>query len=198
MVDPVSVGLMGASLIGGLAGGANKGGGSYGKRVRSINKRYREEKPQGYLTAEDHLEGERQRRRAGQSFGAYSSAGRAGAIRRSRARGVEGSPALERTLGRFAQDEGRFLEGISSNVEEQLYRTRMDREKFERDRLMNAWGAELGGDLRDWQSANARQSQFWNSLIPLAGDALGSIMGGGAYGTKGEDYAETLRQTPYP
>lgn len=163
----------------GNEGGAGGLGRGYSRRVRSINRRYRGEKVQGYLTPEDLANAERQRGRAGKAFGAYSSAGRAGAIGRARARGISSSPALERTLGRFAQDEGKYLENINTGVEGQLYNTQQGREGFERERLMYGWGSELGASLRDWQSEQAKTAQFWNSFVPLATDALSSIFGGG-------------------
>lgn len=152
---------------------------SYLGKVRSINQIYRDQQPTGYLTSEDLTNAERQRGRAGKAFGAYASAGRAAAIGRSRARGISSSPALERTIGRFAQDEGKYLENINTGVEGQLYNTQQGREQFNRERLMYGWGSELGASLRDWQAHQAKIAQFWNSFIPLATDAAGAIFGGG-------------------
>ena len=181
MVDPITVGL----AVGSLAlGGAKAARGGRKSKIGAINQRYRGEKVTGYLTDADYAQSERLRRRAGEYAGAYGAQAETGVRRRAAARGIESGPALERDIGRVRQEEGAIVEGAAQEAESRLYNRFGERERFEQDRLMRAWGLEAGEEQREQMRAFAQESQFWNSfndfipyIFELSGTPSAAISG---------------------
>jgi hypothetical protein len=152
-------------------------------RIRAINSRFRDQRPTGYLTPEDYTQREATFGRGAATAGKLASDASAGVRRRAAIRGISGGPAMERDLARVTQNQGAQDESAAARADAALYGTKMNREGFERDKLMYEWGSELGADMRDWQGQQAQDAQFWNSVIPLATEALGSLSGGGDFVT---------------
>lgn len=175
-IDPLTLGLAAGSLV----LGSRLGGRKYD--VSGVNKKYVGARPVGWLASEDYAEADRMRGRASRRIGAYGEAGRAGVIRRFAQRGFAGSPAQERGLARVRQEEGALGESAAAASEDFLSKVRRDREAFEREKVLTAWGAELGGFQRQFEQDNARDSAFWNSINDYLPFLVGSFGGGSTAG----------------
>src|SRR3990172_12329620 len=142
-----------------LALNSRKRKGTYGK-VRSIGERYRAEKPVGFVTPEDteyfRGRGEFQRERGSRAIGALGQQQRGATTARLVARGLGYSPAAEYLAREADIDEADQLTGLNRDIgefqEKGLYDVRSKREAFDQQRLMTAWGAELGAVQRDRKS----------------------------------------------
>jgi hypothetical protein len=131
--------------------------------------------PEGYLTAEDRAAAEQTRSRL--TAGANASTGnlRLEALRRIRQRGIETAPANEATLSRIDQIGAGGAQHAGDVAEEQLYNVRLGNKRFAQGKAM----ALIGGRLQDLTGgrarADARQSEFLNSLIGIAPSVMDAI-----------------------
>jgi hypothetical protein len=173
---------LGAAIaVGGLVASgvrklAKKNKGIHGK-VRNINDRFMSQKPVGYLTNEDYAFSERGRARGARSIGALHKQRTSEAINRITARGLAYSPAAEYLQKQGTQDEAAALTDLEHSTQDRLYGLRLDREGFERQRLMTAWGSELGAVQSDFAGKQAQDASFWNSWLPVMEDAASYFTG---------------------
>jgi len=155
-----------------------KNKGIHGK-VRNVSDYYRNQKPVGYLTDEDYAFSERGRERGARAIGKLATQRRGDIVNRQTARGMAYSPATEFLYGQSEQDEAEQLTDLERSTQDRLYGLRLNREGFERQRLMTAWGAELGAIQSDYQGQQAATASFWNSILPNVEDAISYFGGGG-------------------
>jgi hypothetical protein len=166
----------GAALLGAIRGGSRQK--NRGKDLQRAIATYRASKPTGYVTPEDERAATLTRTRYSESAGRFGEGARAQALNRYRARGLGGSPAQERTLGRIAQQEGLGVqEGVRAS-EEQLYNVRLGREEAERQKERDIFGVSASDAQNEQRRADLKQSTFMNSLLEFFPTILPFFSGG--------------------
>lgn len=158
-----------AIAVAGVVKGIAQGNGS-ARRRRAISE-LRAARPSGYLNPDDYLYGERTTGRLLEGVHARAGEERVGVQRRSRARGLAGSPSEERSLARVADSEALGAEHANEAGQEQLYNMRTGRESFEQRKALAIFGANMD----DAGRADAQHGAFWNSLLEYMPTILGGI-----------------------
>lgn len=181
-MDPMTAVAVGGAVASGVRKLVGKNRGIHGK-VRNLNDRFLSQKPVGYLTNEDYAFAERGRERGARAIGELGRRNRENQMARVVARGLSMSPAAEYLTKQGEQDEFGALRDLDLNMQDRLYGIRMTREGREHDRLMTAWGAELGAVQSDFSGRQARDAAFLNSWLPVVEDAASYFSGGGGSGS---------------
>jgi hypothetical protein len=179
MASGLGLGITAASAI----YGALSKGGSNELDWNSLRRFSDSLQPQGYTTPEDIAAAENTKSRLRRSVGTNAGQQRALALRRAVARGAGTGPAVEATLGRIGEAEALGSERAGATGEEQIYNTRLGREKFGQQKALML----LGGKLRDASSGRSlrmmQHASFVNSLLDLSKTSLG-LMGNQGIETK--------------
>lgn len=176
MPFPVAAAIAGGAALVNAFGGRGRRG-AIGRSVRGINSRYLPMRAEGYTTANDIADAARLRESRAKSIGAFGSDALGQSRARFAARGAYGSPALERSAARIGQQQGGMLENAALAGEGLISDRYAGREGFERDKILRAWGAEVGAAGGDFSREQAQQSAFWNSINEYAG-AVGPMLAG--------------------
>lgn len=144
-------------------------------KVNKINEKYMGMRPGGELSFQDIEQAGRIRAGGTRSAARSAQLARTSMRRQVIARGLGGASAA-------ALDEGAGM--IEAAGRERAFEDaagyesarRIDNQNFERQKIMTAWGAELGDAARTAAREDARQSEFWNSVLE-AGPLLESSIG---------------------
>ena len=162
MPDPLAIAGIGLQAGGIIAGALEKR--RQREELRRATASLRASRPQGYLTGEDLRAAELTRGRLNRALQTRGELAGYEIRRRTRARGLAGSPTEERDLARLEQGVLLGKEQAGEAAEEQLYNTRLGREIFERQKELAIFGAETGAAAAAQQRRQAQQSEYWNSL----------------------------------
>ena len=123
------------------------------------------------LTPADYRASEMTRGRLASAARAQGTLAGYDVSRRSRARGLAGSPSEERDLARVQQQTALGAENAGNSAEEQLYNVGMSRENFGRQKELAIFGAETNQAANDAARQDAQQAEYWNSLNGLVSTA---------------------------
>lgn len=169
---PVITGAV--SAAGAIAGARRKR-----PNVGKINAKYLGMRPEGYTTAADLAAAELQRQRGTASAARSGTLARERAGQQARARGLGGASAAALvTQGDQIEGQGRELAAEQAN---NFLADRFSNNLgFERNKMMTAWGGELGAANQEAARIDAQQASFWNSVVEAAPLMAGSV---GALGT---------------
>lgn len=172
MVDPITAIGVGSAVVGAVRGLS-------GRRRRPNNRAaiaaLRASRPTGYLTGEDYRAGELTRGRLAESARSEGGLASTEVSRRSRARGLAGSPSEERSQARVNQGVALGVQRAGESAEEQLYNIRTGREGFEREKELAIFGAETREAQREAARQDAQSGAFWNSLNEFLPTILGYL-----------------------
>lgn len=138
--------------------------------INAIIRRYLAARPGGYTTEEDRIAAELTRSRgtrAAEEFGRHS---REQAARDLQRRGILMSPAATATTTRIGQVEAGGRERAAEAASAQLYDAFGANRAFEQNKLMSAFGSEIGKAQADQYRGDAREATFWNSILDVVGN----------------------------
>jgi hypothetical protein len=173
--------IPGALGVGSLVAGAFDR--SRGPDIGGIVNKWMNYRPQGYLTDEDYAQQEREKGQRAAGIGSWAGQARANAIMRAARGGYSTSPAASAAIGNVEQGAGAQLGNSALQSANELYRTKMGRERFQQELGMQGFGAELGGARAQWARGQAQKGAFWNSVnqyMPFMMDYFGKGSGGAA------------------
>lgn len=148
----------------------------------------RSAKPTGYLTDADHRAAQLTKGRLTEGAVATGRHASTEVSRRSRARGLAGSPSEERAQARVNQQTALASQHAGESGEELLYNTQRGRERFQQDSELAIFNAETGQAARDAARQDAQQGAFWNSLNEFMPTIMGALGGGGGLPNASLDY----------
>ena len=124
----------------------------------------RASQPAGYLNPADYRAAELTKGRIAQGAQAQGRLSGYEVSRRSRARGLAGSPSEERDQARVNAQTALGIQGAGDTAEEQLYNTSLSREEYGRQKDIAIFGAQTQQANLDAAHQDATQAAYWNSL----------------------------------
>lgn len=141
----------------------------------------RASQPTGYTTPQDFRGAELTKGRIAEGVRRQGELAGYEVRRRSRARGLAGSPSEERALARVGQQTALGVEHAGETAEEQLYNTRLSREAYGREKDLAIFGAQAGEATRAGARSDAQMAAFYNSLNEFIPTILSYLPGGPTY-----------------
>jgi hypothetical protein len=181
MAFPLAAVVAGAGVAQKIFGKKGKGP-NYRRAIAEL----RATRPTGYLTGEDLRGAELTRGRLMEGVQARGELEGYEIARRSRARGLAGSPSEERSRGRLRQQTLLGTQHAGESAEEQLYNIKTGREAFERQKALTIFGAQTGAAQQEYERQGAENSAFWNSLNEFMPTIMSGIQpAGGAPDIRG-------------
>lgn len=176
----VSVGTA-IGTAGAVAGGVKR---LVGGRRRPDNRaaiaRLRAARPTGYLTTDDYRARDRSVGRLTEGAQAQGRLASTEVSRRSRARGLAGSPSEERSQARVNDQTALAVQHAGESGEELLYNTQRGREAFQQESELAIFGSETGQATREAARMQAEDAMYWNSLNEFLPRILGYLPPSGA------------------
>lgn len=154
----------GVGLYGAYRSGKKAKKADLGRKVGEINNRYRGENPSGIVTAEDKAQAERTRAIGNRSAARSAELGHQSVYRAAAARGLSGASAAALDSEVMAQ-EARDREANGLGAANQEYADYASSRGFGREKLMTAWGNDVGAAGVGAQQANAQNATMWNSIL---------------------------------
>jgi len=156
-----AIGGVGGAIYGGIAArGARR---KAERRRRRAIAELRSAFPTG-LTSDDLRAGELTRGRLSEGVRGEQQLAGYEIARRSRARGLAGSPSEERSRARLEQQSLLGIEHAGETTEEQLYNVRLGREGARQQAELAIFGEETGAAATEQTRQGAQDAAFWNSL----------------------------------
>ncbi len=155
---------VGTSIYGAYKSGRDAKKASLQPNIQAINRNYMGQNPGAVVTPEDAAQIERTRMAGNQSAARSAELSRYSVLHSARARGLSGASAaaLESEVD---QQQARDREQNALAAANQTYQTGANARQFGREKLMTAWGNEIGGAQQAATQANAQNSTMWNSIL---------------------------------
>lgn len=173
-MDPLTLLTAGTSIYGAIA---NRRKTNAGREARAINARYMQMNPGVSLSGEDQAFLDRLLATGTRTASRSAQMGRGQARRQIAARGLYGASAAA-LLGGVDEQEAALRQQAADANAKTAYDLGSNNRDFARQKLMTAWGAELGASRADLASADARNAGMWNAITqaaPLISGAWGAV-----------------------